>query len=307
MKYTEAETEIVADDGNLCGEAPTWDPVGERLIWTDLSASLVYEFHPRTGRKCIISRDLMVSGIARNDDGRLVFAGSHGLHLWESQDHHRTILTHFDGVPLFFNDIIAGPSGRLYAGTVYWGPGGMERLGALYLIDNRGEARVVDDGLEHANGLAFATDDRTLYFANSTARQIYRYRVDPATGNPFDRRVFAQFSDDDGLPDGLTVDSEGFVWSAMWYGSNIIRLDPDGQVERRIALPVQQVSSLTFGGPDLTTLYITSAADPWRSSYAPARFDPTDNVGGQLYRIAPAGVRGRPEHTASIALAGQRI
>lgn len=293
--------EIVADDGNLCGEGPLWDPARRRLLWVDLSGNLVYERSPSTGESRVLSRDLNVSAIARSRAGELVFAGSGGIHLWHGQGRFRTLVSSDGGEALCFNDIITDPRGRLYAGTYCWGAKGMEKHGRLYLLDAGGALRAVDEGIELANGLGFSPDNRTLYFADSSARRIYAYAVDPPTGGLSNRRVFVQVPRDEGLPDGLTVDREGFVWSAQWYGAQVVRYDPDGTVERRIAMPATQVSSVAFGGDDFADLYITTAAEPWPSELAPTGYDPaTTNTGGSLYRVRP-GVQGRPEHLASIA------
>jgi sugar lactone lactonase YvrE len=154
----------------------------------------------------------------------------------------------------------------------------------------------VAEGIELANGLGFSRDNRTLYFTDSAARTIYAYDVRPDSGELSNRRVFARVPGDEGLPDGLTVDDEDHVWSAQWYGAQVVRYDPDGKVERRIPMPVTQVSSVAFGGEDLTDLYITSAADPWPSRLAPPGYDfAAPNVGGSLYRLR-GEIRGKLEH-----------
>jgi D-xylonolactonase len=287
--------EVVVDGANRCGEAPIWDAARARLVWTDIPANLVHQW--TGGAASVISRDLNVSGIALNADGALVLAGAGGLHLWRGPGDCRPIVTHDGPEPLTFNDIIADPRGRIYAGTIHWGDS-MIKPGKLYLIDGAGTLRVVDDGIELANGLGFSPDDRTLYFADSSARRIYEYDVERESGALSNRRVFVQVPRDEGLPDGLTVDAEGFVWCAQWYGAQVVRYDPDGKVERRIALPVRQVSSVAFGGPALDELFVTTAAEPWKSDLAPPGYDwGTLNAGGALYRIRP-GVRGRAEHRA---------
>lgn len=297
----EQEVEIVADDGNLCGEGPIWDPARKRLLWVDNEACLVFELHPATGVRRVISRDLMVAGIALNADGRLVFGGATGLHLWSEAGDRRTIAAEFAGEPLCFNDISAGPDGAVYGGTIHWGPAGMERHGRLYRIAADGTPAVADEGYELANGLGFSPDDRTLYVTDSSARRIYAYDFDPATGRLSGRRVFVSIPATEGLPDGLTVDRQGFVWSAQWYGGCIVRYDPAGHVERRIRLPMRQVSSLAFGGEDCTELYITTAANSWKSRYAPPDHDfDAANMGGPLYRLRTE-IQGRPEHVASLS------
>jgi D-xylonolactonase len=104
----------------------------------------------------------------------------------------------------------------------------------------------------------------------------------------------------EGIPDGLTVDAEGFVWSAQWYGSQVVRYDPDGMVERRLAMPVKQVSSLIFGGPHLTDLYITTAGAPWPSPLMPPGYEPeAGSSGGGLYRLR-LDIQGKPDFQAAL-------
>jgi len=205
-------------------------------------------------------------------------------------------LVGFEGEKLVLNDILADPRGCVHAGTRHWGPEGMEKPGRLCLIDLGASPRLVDDGIELANGLGLSPDDRTLYFADSAARRIYAYDVDPAAGVLSRKRVFARIPAEDGIPDGLTVGAEGFVWCALWCGGQVVRFDPAGKVERRIRLPARQTSSLAFGGDDLRDLCVTSAAEPWRSDLAPSgyRFD-AGSDGGSLFRIRleVQGKRGR--------------
>jgi sugar lactone lactonase YvrE len=292
--------EVVAQDNNRCGEGPIWDAERRRLIWTDIESALVYQSFPANGEKSVLSRGLSVAGIALDRSGALVFAGATGLHVWRSPQDCRTLADQFEGEPLAFNDLIAGPQGRVYAGTVYWGADGMEKPGKLYLFGRTSRARVVEEGILLANGLGFSPDDRTLYFTDSAARTLYAYDVEPATGDLSNRSTFVRVPAEEGIPDGLTVDSEGFVWSAQWYGAQIVRYDPDGQVERRIPMPVTQVSSVGFGGDDLMDLYITTAGESWPSPLAPKGYDfNATNSGGSLYRVR-LDVPGKPEHLADL-------
>ena len=292
-----AELEIIADDGNVVGEGPIWDGQRQRLLWTDIESGLVYQIEA-AGEKSIVNRDLIVGCVGLNNDGRLILAGRTGVWLWQGQDDYKTLLTEFEGEALNFNDGIIGPNSRLYAGTVYWGENGKEKSGKLYLIEGDGSAKVVVDDVDLSNGLGFSPDDRTLYYTDTTVRKIYAFDVDEGSGELSNKRVFVTVPDDEGIPDGMTVDAEGFVWSAQWYGSQVVRYDPDGAVERRIAMPVQQISCVMFGGPDLTDLYITSAAYSWSSDVAPPGYDfDAPNIGGALYRLR-GDVQGRPEHVA---------
>jgi sugar lactone lactonase YvrE len=148
------------------------------------------------------------------------------------------------------NDCTADSRGRLYSGTTYFDAAADYKLGYLLRVDNAGKTSILDEGFHLSNGLAFSPDDRTLYFTDSIARRIYAYDYDLATGNIRNRRVLVDVPRTEGVPDGLAVDSEGFLWSAQWYGSSIVRYDPDGKVERRIATPAKQTSCCAFGGAD---------------------------------------------------------
>lgn len=294
--------EIIAEDKNRTGEGPIWDAAKGRLLWTDIEGGLIYQFVPATGEKTLLSHGLNVAGIALNRTGELVCTTGEGLVLWRGQDDTRVLASEYEGEALAFNDLIADARGRVYAGTYYWNAENeMEKPGKLYLFATDGSVRVVGEGIELANGLGFSPDGRTLYFSDSSARRIYAYEVQPETGALSNRRVFVQVPRNEGIPDGMTVDAEGFVWSAQWYGSQVVRYDPDGKVERRIAMPAQQVSSVAFGGPDLTDLYITTAGDSWVSDFAPPGYDfAAPNIGGALYRIR-IGIKGRLEPYADLS------
>lgn len=292
--------EVVAADNNKCGEAPVWDQACSRMLWADIDSSFVFEMDVQSGVRRIISWGLAVSGIALNQDRRLVLCGATGLHVWRQQGDYRTVVSEHDREILAFNDMLADAKGRVYAGTLYWGGNGMEKAGKLYLIESRGAVRILDDGIQLSNGLGLSPDNRLLYYTDSSVRRIYAYDVDPHTGDVSNRRVFVQVPREEGIPDGLTVDAQGFVWSAQWYGSQVVRYDPDGKVERRIQMPVQQVSSVAFGGPALNDLYVTTAGVSWRSDCAPPGYDfDAPNMGGSLYRIR-LDVQGKADYPANL-------
>jgi D-xylonolactonase len=203
---------------------------------------------------------------------------------------------------LLINDMIAAPGGGVYFGTVYWGASGMERPGKLYYLSPGGVLTVADEKIEVANGLAFSPDGRTLYFADSATRRIYAYDADPSTGAVSNRRIVIQFAKEDGLPDGLTADSAGNLWTALWYTGQVVRLTPGGKIERRIQLPCLQTSSLAFGGEGYGELYVTSAAEAWPSELAPHGYrGDAANQGGALYRLI-VGSTGKPEFIATLGV-----
>ena len=286
---------------DLLGEGPLWDAAHSRLLWSDIKSMTIRQYSPASGERGVLSEGVMAFGQVLNRDGALIITTPAGLFYYRVGEEPVSLLGEYEGEALFLNDTIADSSGRIYAGTVFWGPDGLVKHGKLYLIDGAGSAQIVDSGSGMSNGLGFSPDDSTLYYTDSYTRRIYAFDVDSASGGLSNKRVLVQVPDDEGLPDGLTVDAEGHLWSAQWYGGQVVRYDPDGKVERRVPLPVRQVASLTFGGDALDELYITSASDPFVSALSPAGYDyDAGNHGGPLFRLRP-GVQGRLEHLADIA------
>jgi D-xylonolactonase len=151
--------------------------------------------------------------------------------------------------------------------------------------------------------MGFSPGMDRLYFADSAARIIFSYEYDLQTGSVRDKKVFVQVPAEEGLPDGLAVDADGCIWSAQWYGGCVVRYDPSGKVLQRLRVPAKQSSSVAFGGPDLTDIFITSAAQSEPMPIMPPGYDPVSgNFGGALYH-ANLGIAGQPQLLADIRLA----
>ena len=140
-----------------------------------------------------------------------------------------------------------------------------------------------------SNALCWSPDNTTMYFADSRKRTMWAYDFDAASGTLGNRRVFLDVADDDGVPDGATVDSDGFVWVAHMRGGKVKRYDPAGSMEREIAFPVSMTSCPAFGGPDLSTLYVTTAS----SKFEPEDFEREPDA-GSLFAVE-TDVKGLPE------------
>lgn len=281
------EVTVVADYGDLCGEGPLWDADAGVLYWTDCVGLKFYRFQPAANRHELLKQGLEINGFTRDVSGAFVITNNSGIWSWDGIDEPRLMAEEADGAKCQMNDCIADPRGRLLAGSWFYDPGGSDYpLGKLICLDLGGKARVVDEGIHLANGLAFSPQCSTLYFTDSATRRIYAYDYDVESGTVKNRRVLVQVPSTEGLPDGLTVDSEGFLWSAQWYGSCVVRYDPDGRVERRIATPAKQTSSVAFGGPELMDLYITSAGKSESMPIMPPGYDPhTGCFGGPLFHF----------------------
>jgi D-xylonolactonase len=188
-----------------------------------------------------------------------------------------------------FNDVIADPLGRVYCGTMST----EERKGRLYRLDLDGSLHLLLEDIGCSNGMAFPADRKSFYHTDSFSRQISLYDYAEETGALSNRRVFAQLSESDGMPDGATLDSEGRVWSALWGGGAVVRLDNEGNIDRRVSIPVPKASSVAFGGANYDQMYITTAGGTIRETDGP--------LAGALLRTMHAAI-GVPEFCSRILL-----
>jgi D-xylonolactonase len=161
----------------------------------------------------------------------------------------------FDEGTARFNDVIADPEGRVFAGTI----GHTPESGGLVKLERDGSIDLLFRGTGCSNGMGFSPDLRTFYWTCSTRRRIYAFDYDRATGGLSRERIFYQATDDEGIPDGMTVDRDGHVWSARWDGYSVVHHAPDGQKIETFSFPVGKVSSLCFGGPTRDEFFVTTA------------------------------------------------
>lgn len=298
----EYQIECVVEVGALVGEGPVWDRRAQILYWTDIRGGKVFSYNPSTGAHRTIHQGVFVGGVRVNRQGGLTFGTWEGVLLWRSDEENLWLrrAARQDDEIRFINEVTAGPDGSFYAGTYP-----ETRPGKLFRFYPNGEIDVVADGLGISNGMGFSPDLRTFYHTDSPTRTIYKYDYDPTTHQIGQKRVFVKVGPEEGIPDGMTVDREGFVWSAMWGGGCLVRFDPDGKEERRIKFPATQTSACTFGGPDLSDLYVSTAA--WGTGGPPGGLEPTGydfnaHRGGALYRVR-LDVQGKPEFETDFAWA----
>ena len=256
MKAEYSQPALIADYSCETGENPLWHPLEQKLYWTDIPTGRLFRYDPATGyhEQCYQGRP--VGGFTIQEDGSLLLFMDRGtVALWRDGVLTEVIPELKEELSTRFNDVIADPYGRVFCGTMST-PG---RRGRLYRLDVDGSCHVILEDVGCSNGMAFSPDLKTFYHTDSLAYEISSYDYTAETGLLQNRRVFAHFDEADGLPDGLTLDAEGRVWTALWDGSSVARLLPTGEVDRRISLPTRKVSSLTFGGPELQDMYITTA------------------------------------------------
>jgi len=265
----------------LLGEGPIWDHRSGTLFWVDIKNPGVWRYHPETREHSRIAAPERIGFIALTPDADVVIAGlKSGLarfHL-ESGEVEPLVSPEPDSPGNRINDGHVGPDGAIYFGTMH--DEETDESGAFWRWDGR-ELTQFHSGIVVTNGPAFSHDGRTLYATDTTNQTIYA--LDVAQGQPGEPRPFVRFEQGWGHPDGMAVDAEGHLWVCHWGASRITRFAPDGSVERTVPVPTAQVTKCAFGGPDLTTLYITTAS---------IGHDPhVDPMAGHLFRV-DAGVRG---------------
>ncbi len=246
---------------SVLGEGALWSPDG-LLYWIDQMRPELHRFDPVTGRDEKLDVGPLpeqLGALVARKGGGFALAGSDGVSFVDFDTGTRKpFLNPIADVPrASFNDAKCDRQGRLWAGTTDRLE--TEKLGRLFRFDSNGSTPV-NDGYVCSNGPSFSPDGRTMYHTRSQDRTIWAYDIDTLTGAVANGRVFAVIDEEHGIPDGSTVDAEGYLWSTHWAGWRITRYRPDGTVDRVIETPVHSPTSCAFGGPDLRTLYITSAS-----------------------------------------------
>ena len=252
--------QLVQGANAILGEGPSWDSERGLLYWIDIERPAIFRFDPARGQTGHWPMPRAVGCVVPTRSAeRLLFADSEGFGFLDVRTGGITRITHVsqEAPGNRFNDGKVDRAGRLWAGTI--DAQCVRPTGNLYRLDVDGEAHHMASRFICSNGLGWSPDNSKMYFTDSIVRTVWVYDFDLDSGLLGTRHVFAKLSDDDGVPDGLTVDSEGYVWSAIWDGWRLIRYAPDGSIDTEVRMPVQRPSSCMFGGPDLRTLYITSA------------------------------------------------
>ena len=269
------------------GEGPLWHPEPLMLYWVDIEGEKFHRYSLENGQWNTFELGQEIGCLALRKSGGLVLGIRDGLAFWDQDTAEIEMIANpEDGRKnARFNDGKVAPGGRFWAGTL-----GEDRQSALYRVDPDLKVHVMETGIQISNGIGWSPDHKVMYYTDSSPRMIYAYDYDLESGSISNRREFVKVPDEDGYPDGLTVDSEGYIWSAHWDGWRVTRYDPEGRIESVVYLPVQRPTSCTFGGPELNQLFITSA---WTGlSEAERQEQP---LAGDLF-LVHADVKGQKEN-----------
>jgi len=242
------------------GESPYWHPKTKQLYWVDAIPGCIYQIDPETRALRSWSMPEEVGCLAACEGGGLVVALRKGFYQFDLNTAKTTSLFKVPDEPATnrFNDGKTDRQGRFWCGSL--DEADKSPTGSLYRLDHRLRCERLVEGIICSNALCWSPDGSIMYFGDSTRRTVWAWDFDTSTGAISNRREFVVIPSRDGVPDGATVDSEGYVWIAHWGGWRVVRYDPKGRIERSLLLPVSQPTCPAFGGRDMTTLYITSAA-----------------------------------------------
>jgi sugar lactone lactonase YvrE len=281
--------------GGICGEGVLWHPAEEAVYWADINRFHIHRLHPRDGtvRSWIFDEPVTAVLLTTSDDDLLVCLGSKTV-FWRPRTDTRTDtgfrLKQWPKVRL--NDAGVDPRGSLWAGTMRNNvradgseteAGGED--GVLLRIDPDGKVSQWADRIGISNTLVWSPDRRTFFFGDSLANAIWSFDYSEETG--YVERIGKHlYGFERGLPDGSAMDTDGFLWNCRYGGSCIVRVSPQGTIDRVIEMPVSNITNCTFGGPNLDVLYITTAASKPGA--------PFERLGGSLFSLQ-TNVRGIPE------------
>ncbi|KSV91164.1 SMP-30/gluconolactonase/LRE family protein [Sinorhizobium sp. GL28] len=288
----------VAPVGDRCGEGAVWSTAEAALYWTDINRFLIHRYDEATRavRTWLFEEPVVAISLTEEDGRLLVALGSKLIWWWPQTDQREDHGFVLPGAPrVRLNDGRADPIGNLWVGSMKnnvlpdgqlgeVGPG----EGILYRIAPDGAVTEWRHGLGISNTLCWSPDRSTFYFGDTLANEIYAYDYDAKVGAiSEERHFFTGF--DRGSPDGSAIDSEGFLWNCRYGGRCIARIAPDGSLAEAIDMPVTNVTTCTFGGADLKTLYITTAGS-----------GPEERLAGSLYAMR-VEVAGLPENRYGVA------
>ncbi|MBI4625971.1 MAG: SMP-30/gluconolactonase/LRE family protein [Verrucomicrobia bacterium] len=263
------------------GEGVCWHPSRQTIWWVDILGRRFYEAGPTGTPPRVLECAEMIGAVAPTRSGGLVAALHVGIYLIDPESgaasHFATPADH-DTKIFRFNDGKVDPMGRFWAGTMALD----ERPGRsrLFRIGADRSVAVMREGVSVSNGLAWSPDARTLYYIDSPTRTVQAFAFDLEHGTVGPPRVAVRFAEADGFPDGCTLDAEGHLWIAHWGAAKVTRWDMRSQrLLHTISLPVRNVTSCAFGGPQRNHLFITTAKDEKSASVEPEA--------GYIFRIDP--------------------
>ena len=258
------------------GEGPLWDDGKRCLYWADIEPGEIHAWSEATGQTRRIYQGVSVGGFTLEVDGALALFRINDIARLGDDGQCTSKRPFSDEGSERFNDVTADPRGRVFAGTI----GRNETSGGVFRYDPDGSSRLLFRGTGVSNGMGFSPDLHTFYWTCSTTNRIFAFDYDVETGEITRQRLIHQAPPTAGIPDGLAMETSGSFWSARWDGSRLVHHQPDGTVDREIAIPTLQPTSCCFGGAKFDQLFVTSAR---------SKTEPPESPAGGIFRVTGAG------------------
>lgn len=306
---------VVVDSRCALGEGPLWHPLQGCMYWLDITGRTLHRWNVSTQHTERFVTPFLPGAATRTDDDALMIMGAGGAaQIFRDGKFEPHVVASRRWQGDRFNDAIADPHGRTLCGMMSFratpdtrptllqrvrgrlersgfARARYERPGALVRFDHCGRHTDILAPIHRPNGMGFSPDARQFYLTDSIAKVIYVFDYDAATGDLARQRVFVDARSESGAPDGMAVDVDGSVWSAFNRGGRVVRYDTNGIEQKRVRFPVARVTSLAFGGNDLSILFVTSAGGEDR--------DCNGAQAGALFAVDP-GVKGLVRYTSRL-------
>lgn len=288
--------EPVSSCVTVLGENPLWDVEEQRIYWVDAVGKKIFRAAPDGRDVEVWDAPAEIGSMCLRKGGGAVVALDTGLHFLDfATGRYEKFADPEEAQPMVrLNDCKVDARGRLIVGSFdkeSYDPAqpgvAVKSRGSLFRLDPDFSIHRLETGLACGNGPCWSPDECTFYFADTLRGLIWVADWDAPKGTLSNKRKFQSYGPMDGMPDGATVDSEGYFWCAFFGPGEIRRYAPDGALDRAVKLPVLKTSSLIFGGPELDTIYVTTMDD---------HLPPADGpMGGRLFAVRGLGIRGVAE------------
>lgn len=252
--------EVVTEHTCLLGESPVWNASNKKILWVDILQCEIHQYSILYNKHIVFRLDQMVGAIALNESEGIIAALQNGFAKINIETGAVEMIHNPEAhiINNRFNDGKCDPAGRFWAGSMP--VSGNDYSGNLYVLDKDLSVSVKIKEVGCSNGLSWSPDNKTFYYIDTPTLQVAAYDYDITNASISNRRVVIEIPEVEGFPDGMTIDSEGMLWIAIWNGWKVMRWNPyNGQLLDSISLPVSKITSCTFGGDTMEDLYITSA------------------------------------------------
>jgi sugar lactone lactonase YvrE len=279
--------EHIVSSQNIVGEGPLWNAQEKAIYWVDIDGKKIQRFFPDTQKYDVFDMPIKICLMAFRSKGGMILGAENGFYFWDTTHQNLEFISHPEAgkTEARFNDGKVDRMGRLWAGTMTY----QGASSSLYRMDSDLSVHQMETGLTISNGTGWSPDNKTMYFVDSFRYVVYAYDFNFKEGTISNRRPFVQENESFGVPDGLTVDSEGCVWLAVYGGWKVMRYAPDGKILDEIKFPVAKPSSCIFGGENLDELYVTTISENLTAEEKAAQ-----PLAGDLF-VIKTDVKGLPE------------